>query len=461
MNFFESHPIHYFILSPSGKPIFSYREDSGSSSLALFALVRALHSKVESVERIQGSNGVRFVFIQHSELLFVSLTHSHASQPHPEDVLDLLYKHVLFHVTKPGLRRDLNALLGGTEMDARALLGSCEVELGVAVDAVQSFACGWDIRRAVLEGLEEARRDLAHVAFVVARDGAFVTGVGPAGKRNKYGNAFASKTDCVLIAHFVKNARAASSGVETWTPICLPEFDDTGHFHAYCALVAEGLYVVFLTTDSSLERFHLSSTRRRQLQERCKNEFAALSESLAESKHELVLDEFFNDEPPNSPSRTGLLHVAVKVVSAVSGAKQFVETKHSGQFNTYSPQTITRELIVTRYGELRRLAFNDESSTNSLNVSTASAMSSSFLSTSGIGGSSKDNNDSETATRVIFDSNLVATALYAKEADVEFYCLFRPFTSVETCTQTLNKLKSVVSKQHRPTLFFASSLYYR
>jgi len=473
-NFFEQYSTHYLVLDASGKPVFSSRDDAGSSSLALFALLRAVYSKLdEEIEEIEGSNGLQIIFAKKSELLFVSLVHDGSEQSDQggkskmdlqrviaRDVLDLLYKHMLFHITRPGLEKfvkqnlDLGMLLGGTDSETKAMLDSVSTDLCIALDSVQSFVVSWDLRKPVIEALNEARRlDLAPFAYLVAKDGSIVAGLGPPSKRNKYGNAFASRTDCTLLSNFVRSARAASSGIETWTPICLPEFDDSGYFHAYCALASESVFIVLFTTDASLDIFHESSKRRKEFQEKCKSELQAIDNIFLKNKHELDLDEIFSGEPENSALSSSLLHVAMRIVFPVSGARQHTETKLNGKWTTYSPTTVPREYIVSRYASLRRLARNDVKATpedGSMLDSSTLSISSSFLLSSSV--------DSENATRTIFDSSLRDVAVYSKEGDCEYYCIFRPFSSAETCAAVLTKLKAASSKMHRQTLFCAATI---
>ncbi len=53
--------------------------------------------------------------------------------------------------------------------------------------------------------------------------------------------------DLHLIANFVNSSNAFKAS-ESWTPICLPKFNDTGFLHAYVCFIATDVCLVLIST---------------------------------------------------------------------------------------------------------------------------------------------------------------------------------------------------------------------
>lgn len=67
------------------------------------------------------------------------------------------------------------------------------------------------------------------------------------------------KIDLHLILNFVNTCTAFRTS-ETWTPLCLPRFDDSGFLHAYVCFIATDICLVLISTNPE-EFYKMSECR--------------------------------------------------------------------------------------------------------------------------------------------------------------------------------------------------------
>jgi hypothetical protein len=298
---------------------------------------------------------------------------------------------------------DLGNLLGGTEIEARNLLHMSENELSVALNAIPVFPLPYDTRLLLLDALDEAREDVAPFALLLGKDGSFVAGLGPRTKKSKFGSFLTHSMDFLLLSNFV-NGGPHAIGMETWTPLCLPLYDDSGHFHAYCAGVSEGVFLLLLTTDPSLDRFHEASKRKIAFVERMKTQLEFVSEKL-----KLI-------SSPEDFDAKSAFHVCVRM-SSKDGSSQYYESKKSP---SSSPLDLSkhREYLVKRYASVRG---NGES-------------------------------------KLIWDARLRDAVIYYQEVDLEIICLFPPLFPQTSAAFVVQKVKSFVNKNKNILFCFPASI---
>ena len=396
-NWLNSHPKHLLILTSAGKPVFSLHDDFGSSGLALCALIRALASKSgDKLQTVTGSRGLVMVFEQRGELLLV------ASQYLLKDVngvnsdgksletmmvldegesecvellraqLDMLYLHVIFHVTRPALDSlfrnnpsyDLAGLLGGTEVEIRNLVRSGESELALGLDAIPTLPLPPTLRTSLVKALDAARDNFAVFGFLIAKDGRLVAGVGPRMGKTRFGGMMAHTRNFLLLANFVRsNPQVAST--QTWAPLCMPLFDDSGHFQVYGSSVSPGvsgrLFFLLLIADTSLVHFHEASTRCSSFADKMKTQLQTVEDQLAVevSPDDLLGDTLRQQIKPSSRP----LHVVLRVTNKDQQSSQFFETQKSSPLNPFPPTESNRgwHYLLKRYSTIRFKALEDPS----------------------------------------------------------------------------------------------------
>lgn len=412
------HDKHLLVLSSAGKPVFTLHDDmfdGGGGGLAICSLFCAIASKTQN--KLQEVCGARFklVFKHRGELLLVGVTSSYPQMSTSAMLveLDLLYSHILFHVTLPALDHlfktnpsyDLSHLLGGTDYAARMLVKCASVELGVMLKAlpVLPLMRRPDLRGKICALLDAARKDCATFAFLIASPpteedntrAMLVCGLGPKGKTttSKYYGVH-STTDFLLLANFVLRS-TQSEVMETWTPLCLPDFNTNGHFHCYASSITDqpGLFLILCTTNPSLEHFHLCAQRKRDFSE-------ALLALL--DKQQPLLQAYEENTPIDLFASKLALHVAVRI----SG--QYVESKQAGLNSPF--RNIKAEYITARYESLKIHARTED------------------------------------AARLVCDAQMRDLAVFSKERDMEIYALFPPLTAPSQVEHELAGIRTEVLK---------------
>lgn len=424
-NWLNAHPKHLFILTSAGKPVFSLHEDDGSGSmLAILAMIRALVAKVDDeLEMVEGANGFRLVALRRSDLLLVCVQHNAISglQEDREPLklvqnqLELLYLHILFHVTKPALESiltksasyDVASLLGGTDVEARNLINRSEVELSLSFEAIPVVSIGFDQRLKILEALEVARDQLGTFAILMTINGHLLGAVGPKYRRGRFGPMLSSARDMLLLSNLVQS-NPQLKVTESWAPLCMPDYDSSGHFQSYCASVAEDLFFVLLTTDISLETFKEASKRREILKETLAPDISIYYASKI-SPSDL------------SGSVTSALHLGIRAIR--DDVPQFVESNQTPQSSPIEdifsiPQ---RRYIARRYCQAR-----------------------SGLSTQG---------------KLLYHMGVRDNLVFYREPNLEMFGLFPPFTPEAEIVDTFTKLKTQATKS-KNSLFCSPSSYY-
>ncbi|KAG2490353.1 hypothetical protein HYH03_011155 [Edaphochlamys debaryana] len=263
----EAYPKHFFILSSSGKPIYSLNGDE-RSLVGLTALLSALVSVVQStgdaVQHIR-SGSTLVVFMLRGPLYFVAASRMGEPATALRRQLELMYGQMVLVVTT-GLERIIQR---NPSYDVRSLLDGVGSVLGslaamLAADAT-SYLLGAHRplpmpaadRAAVTELLAEAvRQSGALYGLLMADTHALAL------CRAK-GQPPLAPDDLLLLANFVmcNNAYRHGHG-EAFSPVCLPSFNPDAFLHAYIHYLdaSAGLYLVLLS--GSAEAFHPLSAAR-------------------------------------------------------------------------------------------------------------------------------------------------------------------------------------------------------
>jgi hypothetical protein len=261
-NWIDAHSKHVVILSHAGKPVFS-RYPYGDSGMAVIALIRGLAAKTQDQLRSLRSPSFCLVVLVKPHLILACVSKTREPVSYQRDLLELLYHHVIFHVTLPALGQlfssnpgyDLGALLGGTQTEALGLIRGAHYDLNLLLRAIPARRCA--NRHRLGELLEMASKPVAHFGVVMGLHDLGVLALYSAGKQAKL-----DPMDYLLLANFVKHAPQLRNDAKTWTPLCLPKFNASGHLQAYAApLAGMDLVLLLLTLDSSLDTFHLCSER--------------------------------------------------------------------------------------------------------------------------------------------------------------------------------------------------------
>ena len=229
---------HIFILSSSGKPIFSKHGDEQSLSTT-FGLIQAIVSIVENTgDRIVciAAQKRRIVWFLRSSLYFVSISTTDEPEAVLSAQLEFMYDQITFVLTSKVhevLRlhpsKDIRDLLGYDTIKQMHL--SCSEDSTpayVAFGAVTAFVCAEDLRLMIQQALKNCV-DISGSVFgvVLFRDQllTFCT--------NASTDLELATSDFLLLANFVGNSNSLRSNDQNWVPICFPEFNPDAYVQAY------------------------------------------------------------------------------------------------------------------------------------------------------------------------------------------------------------------------------------
>ncbi|KAH9255070.1 hypothetical protein BASA81_006829 [Batrachochytrium salamandrivorans] len=377
MEWLRKHEKHLLVLSLAGKLVFSLHQGE-TESLAICSMFAALAARSSSPLRQVSGHGFKLVFVMKGDLLLVGKCPESYSSELLKLELDLLYQHILFHVTLPALEHlfagnasyDLSGLLGGTDGNNRELIAHSETELAVMLQALPVLALK-AARQDLIHQLELARQDCAVFAYLISHQDQtpkFVCGLGPKQTKRRY-SGVNNVTDFLLLA----SVAVKSAVMETWMPFCLPGFNNQGHLHCYSsALIEHKLFLVLCTSEPSLERFHLCAQRKVAF---CK------AMSLVRGEWDKILD---NDLDEVGLESSPALHFAIRL------GRQYVESKSKGPGKGY---------LVKRYEAL------------------------------GIVAAVGSREGGEEERRLVWDVQMRDVAAYSEGKEMEVFAIFPPLTT--------------------------------
>lgn len=227
---FFKHSKHVFILSWSGRPIYSRYGDE--TKLAGFmgvisTMIAILKDQGDQV-RCMRSGPWNFVFRVRGPLYLVAVSRTGESTNQLVNQLDHLHAQVISVLTgginailtkRP--QYDLRNLLGGTTMLLNSLIYECDHNPSYLLNSINCLRMPFNTRDEIGRILRADRP--ANCMFGVLVAGSHIVDFAARKK------CPISTKDLMLVVHFVTHFQSLRDG-ESWTPICLPEFNDKGFF---------------------------------------------------------------------------------------------------------------------------------------------------------------------------------------------------------------------------------------
>jgi len=243
---------HIFVLSESGKPIFSRygdEQDQASTVGLISALIAVVRGQGDSLRCIKAGQR-RIVCFVRQGLYFISVSNAGEPEAVLAKQLDFMYNQVLLILTNRVHRileedssKDLRDLLGAdTTRLMRAACGPAEVTPPcIAFDAVQGVAMSATLRADILSRLRSCVSSSGAALGILLHNDALV-----AYHSNEETELNLRTADVLLLAHFVGNSKSLRSAHQNWVPLCLPHFNASAILQAY-------ICNIHLTTPSSGE----------------------------------------------------------------------------------------------------------------------------------------------------------------------------------------------------------------
>ena len=258
---------HIFILSSSGKPIYSRIGDE-QEMVTTFGLIRAIAAVVQDsgdeLKCIKAGKR-RIVYFIRNYLYFVSIS----STGEPEAILckqlEFLYSQILLvltsqvhNVLKNNSSKDLRDLLGS---DSKRLMdAACQYEItptGIAFEAVEIYSINKALRDEIIMYLKNCVNNSGAALGILIHEDTLLIYL-----MNDNHDFVLNVSDVLLLTHFVGNSNSLRSHDQNWVPICLPTFNSTAYLQAYISNLhlngkfkAMDLSLVLISTSSDAKAF--------------------------------------------------------------------------------------------------------------------------------------------------------------------------------------------------------------
>ncbi|VDI45239.1 vacuolar fusion protein MON1 [Mytilus galloprovincialis] len=218
---------HIFILSSSGKPIYS-RHGQEDKLVTIMGVLQALISFVsaakDSVRSIVAGDH-KFVFLVREHIYLVAVSKGLESVQQLVLQLSYIYNQILSVLTFTSLQKifkqrrnyDLRRMLSGSEKFIDNLLNLMDHDPSFKLQAVRCLPLDSPVRDSIAQSIIQHARVKDLVFAIILANNQLVTLV----RMKKY---FLHPMDLHLIINLV-NASESFKAAESWTPICLPKFD--------------------------------------------------------------------------------------------------------------------------------------------------------------------------------------------------------------------------------------------
>jgi len=228
---------HFFILSSSGKPIYSRHGDNPLVSHYIGVAQTIISSFQGTGDQLKSftAGRVRFVMVAKGSLNLVAISRLVESEGQLRNQLESLYMQILSTLTLPNMEKiflnrpstDLSRPLQGTEVLLDGLAdGFTRGSPSTLLSALECLRLRQSHRRAINNCLLKVRSKNLLYGLIVAA-GRLVSVVRP--KKHSL-----HPGDLHLIFNMLFEARSVRPGEgENWIPLCLPGFNNQGYLYMY------------------------------------------------------------------------------------------------------------------------------------------------------------------------------------------------------------------------------------
>ncbi|KAL0863463.1 hypothetical protein Bca101_042581 [Brassica carinata] len=245
---------HFFILSNSGKPIYSRYGDEhklAGFSATLQAIISFVENGGDRVNLVKAGKH-QVVFLVKGPIYLVCISCTDETYEYLRGQLDLLYGQMILILTnsidrcfEKNAKFDMAPLLGGTDAVFSSLVHSFSWNPATFLHAYTCLPLPYALRQATGTILQDVCASGVLFALLMCRHKV----VSLAGAQK----ASLSPDDLLLLSNFVMSSESFRTS-ESFSPICLPRYNPQAFLHAYLHFFDDDTYVILLTT--RLEAFH-------------------------------------------------------------------------------------------------------------------------------------------------------------------------------------------------------------
>lgn len=247
----RQHKKHMFILTSSGKPVYTRYGDEQKLSgfmCVLQAVVSFVSDNGDTVRYLTAGKH-RFVFLIRGPLYLVAVSRTGEAVSELMRQLDAMHLQILSILTagvNKTLERnntyDVRILLDGTEKYLDSIVKTMNRNFATLVGGVHCLPLSSNIRNLVNGVLQAASKNLLY--GILLADDQLVMHVRP----RKH---ILHPLDLLLVTNFVHSSPSLRTS-ESWTPMCLPMFNNRGFCYAYISFVAQDICLLLITAKPDL-----------------------------------------------------------------------------------------------------------------------------------------------------------------------------------------------------------------
>ncbi|KAF5447194.1 hypothetical protein F2P56_032763 [Juglans regia] len=251
---------HFFILSNSGKPIFSRYGDEhklAGFSATLQAIISFVENGGDRVKLVRAGKH-QVVFLVKGPIYLVCISCTEEPYESLRGQLELIYGQMLLILTKSVNRCfeknpkfDMTPLLGGTDVVFSSLIHSFSWNPATFLHSYTCLPLAYVTRQAAGAVLQDVSDSGVLFAILMCKH-KVVSLVGAQ-------KASLHPDDMLLLANFVMSSESFRTS-ESFSPICLPRYNPMAFLYAYVHYFDDDTYLMLLTTSSDAF-YHLKDCR--------------------------------------------------------------------------------------------------------------------------------------------------------------------------------------------------------
>ncbi|RID70384.1 hypothetical protein BRARA_C02410 [Brassica rapa] len=251
---------HFFILSNSGKPIYSRYGDEhklAGFSATLQAIISFVENGGDRVNLVKAGKH-QVVFLVKGPIYLVCISCTDETYEYLRGQLDLLYGQMIVILTKSidrcfekNAKFDMTPLLGGTDAVFSSLVHSFSWNPATFLHAYTCLPLPYASRKATGTVLQDVCASGVLFSLLMCRHK--VISLAGAQKASLHPD------DLLLLSNFVMSSESFRTS-ESFSPICLPRYNPQAFLHAYVHFFDDDTYVILLTTRSDAF-YHLKDCR--------------------------------------------------------------------------------------------------------------------------------------------------------------------------------------------------------
>uniref|UniRef100_A0A1J3EVC4 Vacuolar fusion protein MON1 homolog n=1 Tax=Noccaea caerulescens TaxID=107243 RepID=A0A1J3EVC4_NOCCA len=297
---------HFFILSNSGKPIYSRYGDEhklAGFSATLQAIISFVENGGDRVNLVKAGKH-QVVFLVKGPIYLVCISCTDETYEYLRGQLDLLYGQMILILTKSinrcfekNAKFDMTPLLGGTEAVFSSLVHSFSWNPATFLHAYTCLPLPYVLRQATGTVLQDVCASGVLFALLMCRHK--VVSLAGAQKASLHPD------DLLLLSNFVMSSESFRTS-ESFSPICLPRYNPQAFLHAYVHFFDDDTYVMLLTTRSDAF-YHLKDCRIRIEAVLLKsNILSTIQRSIAEGGmrvEDLPIDRLLRQKPSSTSNQ--------------------------------------------------------------------------------------------------------------------------------------------------------------